>query len=61
MKTGQTHHRAKYSDADVEEARTLRDDRPDLWSYTALGAYFGCPWETVRDWVVYATRTGGKA
>lgn len=61
MKAGKTHHRAKYSDEDVEEARTLRDERPDMWSYRALAAHFGCPWETVRDWVTYRTRFGGNA
>lgn len=61
MKTGETHHRAKFTDEDVEEARTLRDARPDMWSYTALAERFGCNWATARDWVTYRTRCGGNA
>lgn len=60
MNAGQTHHRAKFSDQKVEEARTLRDNDPDTWTHSALAARFGCSMSTMRDWLNYSARTGGN-
>jgi hypothetical protein len=54
------HHNAKLSDAQVAEMRSLREGRPDLWSYRALAEKFYCGDATVRDIVLYRTRSSTK-
>jgi DNA-binding transcriptional regulator YiaG len=51
---GETHHRARHSDATVERARKLREE--DRLSYQAIGLLLGVPWRTVADWVNYRIR-----
>lgn len=55
-RVGECHQNAKLSDSDVAEMRSLREERPDLWSYAALSLKFGCGESTVRDIVTYRTR-----
>ena len=55
-KLGEQHHNAKLSDADVLEMRARREERPEIWSYGALAAEYGCGESTVRDIVTYRTR-----
>jgi hypothetical protein len=50
---GAGHHRAKYPDAVVSQARTLREQGK---TYTLIAAALGAPWRTVADWVNFATR-----
>jgi hypothetical protein len=52
--TGEAHHRAKLSDADV--ARMRRMYRPGIVSMPLLAREFGCGVSTVRDIVQYRTR-----
>lgn len=51
---GQSHHRAKLSDAEV---KSIRDARSSLGlSYAELGKLFGAPLWTIRDICTYRTR-----
>lgn len=53
-RVGESHHRARAPDNDVELARALRDEG---LSYRAIAEKFETsPW-TVRDWCTYRTRT----
>lgn len=51
---GESHHRAKASNAIVEQARQLRDRN---LSYLQIARILGYSKWTVRDWCDYRTRT----
>lgn len=53
-RVGQSHHRAKLTDAQVREMRELRERHG--WKYAALALKFGCGESTVRDICTYRTR-----
>jgi len=55
VSTGERHHRARYSDETVERARDLHDEG---YGYQTIARALGAPWNTVRDWCAYRTRTG---
>jgi DNA invertase Pin-like site-specific DNA recombinase len=50
---GQRHHRARYPDAVVEQARTLHDRG---MSRAGIARHLGVPYHTLRDWLEYRTR-----
>jgi hypothetical protein len=50
---GAGHHRAKYPDEVISQARTLREQGR---TYAQIAAAVGAPWRTVADWVNFATR-----
>lgn len=55
-RSGAAHHRARYSNVLVEQARQLEDDgapRP------AIARRIGVPYHTLRDWLDYRTRIHG--
>ena len=53
-RVGETHHRSKLSDADVDLMRDLHEDH-GLW-YDRLSKRFGVAKSTVRDIVTYRHR-----
>lgn len=55
MNYGTNHHRARYSDDVVEQARVMSDEgkRP-----SEIASELGVNFRTVIDWVEYRTRTG---
>ena len=50
---GEDHHRAKLTDAQVEEIRVLRDEG---WSYGQISKRMSASYWTVRDIADYRTR-----
>lgn len=50
---GESHHRAKGTDALVRSARSMREAG---LSYTQIASRTGVHWRTVADWCNYATR-----
>ena len=52
---GESHHRARLSDADVDLIRALREEYG--LSLRAIALKFGCSKSTVRDIVDYRRRT----
>jgi len=57
-RTGNTHHRARYSDETVERARQLADDGHGP---RVIAQIIGVPRHTVVDWIYYRTRTGATS
>lgn len=60
-KPGQDHHKAKLTDAQVKDMRTLYQNWKQQGArkgYETLAAIFGCGVSTARDICTYRTRIG---
>ena len=55
FRVGETHHRAKLTDAQVAEIRRLYGSEKGM-TYTRLAVRFGAGMATIRDIVLYRTR-----
>ncbi len=55
FRVGETHHRAKLTDAQVAEIRRLYGSEEGM-TYTRLAVRFGAGMATIRDIVLYRTR-----
>lgn len=50
---GEGHHRARWPDTTVEQARALHERG---MSRAGVARHLGVPYDTVRDWLEYRTR-----